>query len=206
MGTETVLIDLEGHGREELFADVDLSRTVGWFTSMFPVQLQLSSEEIGELLKSVKEQLRKIPERGIGYGILRYLNQDEKIRTQLAALPPAEVSFNYLGQFNSSQDQQVSWQGVWESAGANQSPQINRAHLLDINTLIVEGQLQIIWTYNSRVHNRLTIESLADKYINALQNLIAHCQSPEAQGFTPSDFPAVDLTQEELDDLMAEIN
>ncbi|WP_424101444.1 amino acid adenylation domain-containing protein [Moorena producens] len=206
MGTETVLIDLEGHGREELFTDVDLSRTVGWFTSMFPVQLQLSSEDIGEALKSVKEQLRKIPERGIGYGILLYLNQDEQIRTQLAGLPKAEVGFNYLGQFNSSQSQQVSWQGAWESSGANQSSQINRAHLLDINALTVESQLQITWTFNSRTHNPLTIESVAEKYMNALQNLIAHCQSPDAQGFTPSDFPAVDLTQEELDDLMAEIN
>ncbi|NEQ81203.1 MAG: methyltransferase domain-containing protein, partial [Moorea sp. SIO2I5] len=206
MGIQTVLIDLEGHGREELFADVDLSRTVGWFTSMFPVQLQLLSKDIGEALKSVKEQLRKIPERGIGYGILRYLSQDEEIRTQLAALPAAEVSFNYLGQLNNSQSQQVSWQGGWESAGASQSSEINRVHLLDINALIVEGQLQITWTYNSRTHNPLTIESLAEKYINALQNLIVHCQSPDAQGFTPSDFPTVDLTQEELDDIIAEIN
>ncbi|WP_287360427.1 condensation domain-containing protein [Moorena sp. SIO3B2] len=206
MGTETVLIDLEGHGREELFAGVDLSRTVGWFTSIFPVYLKRSPGDIGEVLKSVKEQLRMIPERGIGYGILRYLNQDEKIRSQLAELPQAEISFNYLGQFNSSQSQQMSWQGAWESAGLNHSPQGSRVHLLDINTLIVEGQLQITWTYNSCIHKDRTIANQVQKYIEALQNLIYHCQSPEAQGFTPSDFPAVDLTQQELDDLIAEIN
>ncbi|NEP51731.1 MAG: AMP-binding protein, partial [Moorea sp. SIO3C2] len=206
MGTETVLIDLEGHGREELFADVDLSRTVGWFTSMFPVQLQLSSKEVGEVLKSIKEQLRKIPERGIGYGILRYLNQDEQIRTQLAALPAAEVSFNYLGQFKSSQSQQVSWQGAWESAGANQSPQINRAHLLEINALIVEGQLQIIWTYNSCIYKDTTINNLAENYRETVNKIIVHCQSIEVGAYTPSDFPVVNLSQEKLDQLTAKFN
>ncbi|NEQ65703.1 MAG: amino acid adenylation domain-containing protein [Symploca sp. SIO2D2] len=206
MGTNTVLIDLEGHGREEIFADVDLSRTVGWFTTIFPVQLQLLSEEIGEVLKSVKEQLRKIPDRGIGYGILRYLNPDKNIRTQLAALPQAEISFNYLGQFKNSQDQQVSWQGAWESAGANQSPQINRTHLLSISSLIVEGQLQIIWTYNSRIHKKTTIANLAENYTETVQNIIDHCQSLEVGGYTPSDFPAVNLSQEKLDQLIAKFN
>ncbi|NER52370.1 MAG: non-ribosomal peptide synthetase, partial [Symploca sp. SIO1A3] len=206
METQTVLIDLEGHGREELFAGLDLSRTVGWFTSMFPVQLQRSSGDIGEVLKSVKEQLRGIPEHGIGYGILRYLSQDEKIRSQLVALPQAQVSFNYLGQFDSNQFQQFSLQGDWELAGLHQSPQENRAHWLDINSLIVRDQFQVIWTYNSFIHKNSTITNLAEKYIEALQNIIAYCQSLEAGGYTPSDFPVVDLSQEELDDLLTEIN
>ncbi|NEQ70556.1 MAG: non-ribosomal peptide synthetase, partial [Symploca sp. SIO2D2] len=206
MGTNTVLIDLEGHGREELFTDVDLSRTVGWFTTIFPVQLQLSSEDIGEVLKSVKEQLRRIPERGIGYGILRYLSGEENLRIQLAALPQAEISFNYLGQFNSSQAQQANWQGAKESAGANQSLQGNRTHLLSINSSIAEGQLQIIWTYSSCIHKDTTITYLAENYIQTLRNLIAHCQSPEVGGYTPSDFSTVDLTQEELDDIITEID
>ncbi|NEQ65236.1 MAG: amino acid adenylation domain-containing protein, partial [Symploca sp. SIO2D2] len=206
MGTEKVLIDLEGHGREELFADVDLSRTVGWFTSMFPVHLQLSSGDIGEALKSVKEQLRKIPERGIGYGILLYMSGDEKMRTQLAALPAAEISFNYLGQFNNgSQSQQMRWQGGSESVGAHQSPKGKRAHWLDLNGVIVEGQLQITWTYSSCIHKDQTITNQAKKYIEVLQNLIAYCQSPENQGFTPSDFPAINLTQEELDALVLKL-
>ncbi|NET44012.1 non-ribosomal peptide synthetase [Okeania sp. SIO2B3] len=206
MGTKTVSINLEGHGREELFPEVDLSRTVGWFTSIFPVQLQLSSADIGEALKSVKEQLRRIPDRGIGYGILRYMSQDEKIRTQLAALPHPEISFNYLGQFNNDRFQQLSWQGTEESAGANQSPQGNRAHLLDINALIVEGELQIIWTYNNSIHQDATITNLLEKYTEALQNIIVHCQSSLTGGFTPSDFSAVDLTQPELDKIVAKIN
>ena len=206
IGTETVLIDLEGHGREELFADVDLSRTVGWFTSMFPVKLQLSSEDIGEALKSIKEQLRQIPERGIGYGILRYLSPDKNIRIQLAALPKAEISFNYLGQFNSSQFQKVVWQTTRDLTGPNQSIQGNRTHLLGINSLIAEGQLQIIWTYNSCIHKDTTIANLAEKYIQTLRNLIIYCQSPEVGGYTPSDFSTVDLTQEEIENIITEID
>jgi|GEM_PF-401820 len=203
METQAVLINLEGHGREELFEGVDLSRTVGWFTSIFPVQLQCSSKDIGKALKSVKEQLRRIPEHGIGYGILRYLSQEEKICSQLAELPQAQVSFNYLGQFTSNQFQQVSWRGGLESAGPNYSPQGNRPHLLDISALIVEDQLQIIWTYNSCTFREVTITNLAQKYIEVLQKIMVHCQLPEAGGYTPSDFPVVDLTQQELDDLVA---
>ena len=99
-GARMLLIDLEGHGREMIFDDVDLSRTVGWFTSIFPVFMQLAdSEEPGQALMDVKEQLRKIPNRGIGYGLLRYMRQDD-IAGQLRAFPRAEVSFNYLGQFH----------------------------------------------------------------------------------------------------------
>ncbi len=97
-GNSAILIDLEGHGREELFSDVDLSRTVGWFTSLFPVLLQLpSDEQPASVLKSIKEQLRSIPNRGIGYGILRYLCEDTTVNQQLQTIPTPEISFNYLG-------------------------------------------------------------------------------------------------------------
>ncbi len=100
-GHRTVLVDLEGHGREELFADVDVTRTVGWFTSLFPVVLSLEGASgPGEALKSVKEQLRAIPERGVGYGLLRWRNAGGGAGAELAAMPEAEVVFNYLGQFD----------------------------------------------------------------------------------------------------------
>ncbi len=86
-GERSLLVDLEGHGREDLFEDVDLSRTVGWFTTLFPIYLQLEEvDRPGETLKSVKEQLRRIPNRGIGYGILRYLNKDTAIGKKLQTL------------------------------------------------------------------------------------------------------------------------
>jgi hypothetical protein len=93
-------VELEGHGREELFEGVDLSRTVGWFTSAFPVLLEVpAGGGAGELLRSVKDQLRAVPARGIGFGILRRLSPDAAVRERLAAIPAPQVNFNYLGQF-----------------------------------------------------------------------------------------------------------
>jgi len=99
--SEVVRIDLEGHGREELFGDIDLTRTVGWFTTFFPVRLELLEHGgLGTKLRAVKEQLRRVPQHGIGYGLLRYLCRDAKVSKQLQAMPEAEVSFNYLGQLD----------------------------------------------------------------------------------------------------------
>src|SRR5205085_2616916 len=98
-GERRVRVELEGHGREALFEGVDLSRTVGWFTSLYPVLLEVPpSDEVGEALKSIKEQLRQVPQHGIGYGVLRYL-AEEDVRQQLVGLPEAQVSFNYHGHF-----------------------------------------------------------------------------------------------------------
>ena len=204
-GNSTVLIDLEGHGREELFSDVDLSRTVGWFTSVFPVLLQLPSlNQPAEVIKSIKEQLRGIPNRGIGYGLLRYLCQDTTVNQQLQTIPTAEISFNYLGQFDQVQSQ-TGWKFASESTGFNQSKKQTRDHLLEISGLVVDGKLQINWTYSSNVHNRATVEKLADNYHKALRSIIEHCQLEEAFGYTPSDFPLAQLNQVELDELLARI-
>jgi len=202
-GNSTVLIDLEGHGREELFSDVDLSRTVGWFTSLFPVLFQLPSlNQPGEIIKSIKEQLRAIPNRGIGYGILRYLCKDPTVNEQIKTIPPSEISFNYLGQFDQVQSE-TGWKFAPESTGASQSLKQTRDHLLDINALVVEGELGIDWTYDSHVHTRATVDKLAQSYIQAIRSIIEHCQLAENRGYTPSDFPDVQLNQLQLDELLA---
>ena len=206
-GNSTVLLDLEGHGREDLFADADVSRTVGWFTSIFPVLLQLQNQNYpGEALKSIKEQLRTIPQRGIGYGILRYLSKNQEIRSQIAALPLREISFNYLGQFDQGQGLKVDWKLAAESKGSNHSLKGDRSHILDITARVVEGQLQVNWNYSRHVHQSSTVESLAQKYLEALLKLIDHCLSPEVGGYTPSDFPVANLNQQELDEILAEID
>lgn len=206
-GSHSLLIDLEGHGREDLFEDVDLSQTVGWFTSIFPVLLKLEDRnDPGEVLKSVKEQLRRIPNRGIGYGIWRYLSIDESDRNQLQAFPQAEVSFNYLGQFDQTQLATLGWKYAQESSGFIHSPKGQRRHLLTVNGLVVEGRLKVEWQYSEHFHSWATVENLANEYIEALKTIIAHCLSPEAGGYTPSDFPEVEFSQEALDELLAEIN
>ncbi|MDB9520160.1 amino acid adenylation domain-containing protein [Roseofilum reptotaenium CS-1145] len=205
-GQSTLFLDLEGHGREELFADIDLSRTVGWFTSVFPIILQQPVEDnIGENIKSIKEQLRAIPHRGIGYGILRYLSSDLEIKSGLSALPQPEISFNYLGQFNPNESQKNSWQVASEAMGLVQSPHGKRPHILDITGIVLKDKLQIDWTYCNYLHQRSTIETLAENYINNLKALIHHCQSPETGGYTPSDFPAVQFTQIQLDTIISDI-
>ncbi|MFM6069709.1 MAG: amino acid adenylation domain-containing protein, partial [Sphaerospermopsis kisseleviana] len=205
--SKNVLFNLEGHGREDIVDSVDLSRTIGWFTTIFPVVVELpTTENLGETLKTVKEQLRAIPNKGIGYGLLHYLRQDPEIATQLKTLPQAEISFNYLGQF----DQQInttSWmQPASESAGRMHGLQNNRPHLLDINSMIVEKQLQIEWTYSTNFHQAATIEKLAQEFVNTLQDIITHCASGKNGGYTPSDFPLVKLNQVELDQLLASLD
>jgi non-ribosomal peptide synthase protein (TIGR01720 family) len=203
-GADSLLIDLEGHGREELFNDVVLSRTVGWFTTIYPVFLQLGkTSDLGENLKTIKEQLRKIPNRGIGYGILRYLCQNIDIYQQLEKLPQAEISFNYLGQFDQIQSEPILLGFAPENPGRIFSPKAARGHILDVVGKVVEGKLEIYFVYSQNLYRRETITHLANDYISKLKTLITHCTSLENGGYTPSDFPDVDLSQDELDDLLS---
>lgn len=205
-GNRSLLVDLEGHGREEIFDDVDVSRTVGWFTTLFPVLLNLGeASHPGDALKVVKEHLRGIPNRGIGYGLLRYLS-DDKIEETLETLVQAEVIFNYLGQFDQTFSELSLFGLAQESSGPTRSLQGKRCHLLEINGLVSGGQLRLDWTYSKNLYRKATVESLAQSFVEALRLLIAHCQSPTAGGYTPSDFPDVDLSQGQLEKALAEID
>jgi len=203
----SLLLDLEGHGREAINKDIDVSRTVGWFTTIFPVLLTL--EEIldpGEVLKAIKEQLRGVPNRGIGYGVLRYLSENAQVTQRLQSLPQAEVRFNYLGQFDQVLPESSLFKLVYPTPGTSRSLQGNRRYLLDINGFVLGGQLQLEWTYSEHIHQRSTIKQLAQGFVEALRSLIAHCQSPEAGGYTPSDFQKAKVNQKDLDRLFAQIN
>ncbi|MGH2609677.1 MAG: condensation domain-containing protein, partial [Tepidiformaceae bacterium] len=189
---------LEGHGREPLFDEVDLTRTVGWFTTIFPVRLELETEDPGEALKSVKEQLRRIPNRGLTYGVLRYLSSDLHVIEQLSALPDADVGFNYLGQYAATH--------ALESSGPERSPRSRRRHLLEINGAIYGGRLRVRWGYSEHHHRGATIERVAGDFMGCLRSLIAHCRSPKAGGFTPSDFAQAKISQQALDKLVAAVN
>jgi len=200
-GKRVLYASLEGHGRENLGDDLDLSRTVGWFTSIFPVRLELpdtwKSGKPGETLKSVKEQLRQIPQRGIGYGILRYLTPE----TGLASRSGPDILFNYLGQFDQILAGSKMFHMARETSGPWHSPRQRRRYLLEINSLVIAGRLELWWTYNQRFHAEPMIQKLADEFVAALRELILHCQSPDAGGRTPSDFPLAGLDQSSLDRL-----
>ena len=155
-GEPSLRLDVEGHGREDIFEGLDVSQTVGWFTSLFTVHLDLTGlTQPGESLKSVKEQLRAIPNRGIGYGLLRYLSTDDRIRGQLEAIPQAEVTFNYLGQFSPALPADYPVAAAKESFGSLSSPRERRPALLDINGGVSDGQLQFAWTYSVNISSRI---------------------------------------------------
>jgi non-ribosomal peptide synthase protein (TIGR01720 family) len=199
------LLALEGHGREEVVADVDLSRTVGWFTSLFPVSLELGREvEPGTVLKAVKEQLRAVPERGIGYGMLCYLRGEGGISSLLAEIPHPEVSFNYLGEFDHTLSAGSLFAPADEESGPAQSQRETRAHVFAITVLVHGGRLRVDWGYSENLHLRSSIERLASTYLLRLRELIAYCRSAEG-GYTPSDFPQAALREQDLDGLLAEL-
>ena len=199
-GEPRLLVNLEGHGREHIFEDVDISRTVGWFTSIYPVLLDLrQANGSAEAIKAVKEQLRQVPQRGIGYGVLRYLARIEPLVTD------AQISFNYLGDFSQVAPEYSPLFAVPEPSGSVSDPQSPRAHLIDIIGRIQNNQLSVNWTYNHNLHAHETIYALAKSYIAALQKLINHCLTPNAGGFTPSDFPEANLDQAELDSFLSKM-
>ncbi|ACK67013.1 amino acid adenylation domain protein [Rippkaea orientalis PCC 8801] len=206
-GQSSILIDLEGHGREDLFEDVNLSRTVGWFTSIFPLLLTLpNTQDLGNIIKSIKEQVRQVPNKGIGYGLLRYLTTDETIKKELKEMPKAQIRFNYMGQFDQSISAPPLLKLATESIGLSESSNGINAYLIYINGTTVSERLEIAWTYSDNLYQQSTIESLAENYMKALQKLIIHCQSVDRRGYTPSDFPSANLNQDELDELLSEID
>ena len=280
MGTQTIRLDLEGHGREEL-GGLDVSRTVGWFTSLYPVLFNLPEDDglqpldrqerafkgrylekdegsgvsaaacpcpgssstaptgqgqaaaptdtdsqiptperpalsvptaparspYESWIKTIKEQLRAVPHKGIGYGLLRYLCEDRELREQLASATPSQVIFNYLGQFDqmavNSTLTEEAIQATLESIGVLNGPENQRSYLLEVDGLVIGGQLHLRWTYSEQFHRQTTIDALAQEFLQALRDLLDHCLSPEAGGLTPSDFPLASLDQATLDRLLA---
>ncbi|MDP3852072.1 MAG: amino acid adenylation domain-containing protein, partial [Luteolibacter sp.] len=186
MGSDLIRIDLEGHGRES--ESLDLTRTVGWFTSLFPVVLKLGSNDLDEAIKSVKEQLRRVPNRGIGYGVLRYLNATTKAK--LESLPRPEISFNYGGQFASTELR-------FRAGDCALTEQLS--HLLSVDGGVFGDELSFSWIYSASLYRRETIQCLANGFVAALLEIVSHCSQTHWGGYTPSDFPLTSLSQKQLD-------
>jgi non-ribosomal peptide synthase protein (TIGR01720 family) len=206
-----VVIDVEGHGREELWPDADLSRTVGWFTSLYPVRIDLQavpkdgvagSPAFGQAIKAIKEQLRGVPGRGLGYGLLRYLDPEWSGRLAASARTPA-IGFNYLGRLATTTDHQP-WQSLG-GLGGTADPEAPLAHALEITVVTLDGDegpvLAAQWTWSSPPWPHGFIARLAERWERALTQLIAHAATPLAGGLTPSDLPLVALSQSEIEEL-----
>jgi non-ribosomal peptide synthase protein (TIGR01720 family) len=205
-GTDGLLIDLEGHGREELLKDGDTSRTVGWFTSQFPVLLKTGAgDPPGDVIKSVKEQLRAVPRRGAVYGVLRYLSPDAALVSRLRALPGPEILFNYVGQVERTLVPGREWTLLPDAAEWDLSARAVRPHLLEVSAIVTGGRLTVTWRFCEGIHQRHTIEELALRYESTLRGLVDHCLAIGSTQYTPSDFPAAKLDQKSLDLLVAKI-
>ncbi|BAZ43880.1 amino acid adenylation domain protein [Chondrocystis sp. NIES-4102] len=206
-GNNSLLIELEGHGREDILDNLDLSRIVGWFTTIFPIILNLSpNSDPATAIKTIKEQLRSIPHKGINYGVLRYLTEETDIKEKLEKLPTAAVRFNYLGQSDQIIANSALFKPTSQSRGNNQSLRGERDCLIEINSALTGGQLHIDWTYSQRIHQTQTIQQLAKTYREKLRSLISHCLSADAGGYTPSDFPQMQLDASQLDLLLSQLN
>ncbi len=205
-GGGPLLLEVEAHGREELFDGVDLSRTVGWFTSIHPVRLDVApGAGPGEALKAAKEQLRRVPRQGIGYGLLRYAPSGAEAARGLAEAPRPQLAFNYLGRFDAGRSADALFRITTESAGPARAAANPRTHLLEVNAAVADGELRVGWTYGAQVHREETVRALAGGFLDALRGIVAHCRSGDAGGYTPSDFPAVKLDQKSLDRLMGRL-
>ncbi|MXS79168.1 non-ribosomal peptide synthetase, partial [Nitrosomonas sp. JL21] len=197
-GHTEILVDLEGHGREDLYADIDLSRTVGWFTTVFPVAL-VGGDDVAVRIKQTKEHLRRIPHKGIGYGLFKYHGTEEQ-RQILAQSPRTQVVFNYLGQFDASFDEEHLWMLADTPVGESMDPAVEQQHDLQLNSHIVGGEFHLEVGYSEARYRKETMAEFAHAFIAKLEQIIHHC-GRTIRGVTPSDFPLAAMTQQELDDL-----
>ena len=196
-GASALPIALEGHGRQELFEQLDLTRTLGWFTTVYPVQLSAAGEP-GSALPAVKEQLRALPHQGLSHGALLALGPTDA-RERLRALPEPQVLFNYLGQLDQSLDAE---QGLFvpsaESSGDDTDPDLPAAYMFEVNAEIVAGQLRVEWGYCPALHQTETVRGLVARYEQELRALIEHCRGQRRSTWTPSDVPLAELDQAAL--------
>ncbi|RSM44579.1 non-ribosomal peptide synthetase [Amycolatopsis balhimycina DSM 5908] len=191
-GEGRVVLELEGHGREDVFDDVDLSRTVGWFTTLYPCAVDVPDGGWGAVLKSVKECLRAVPDRGLGYGALRHLGDAP------LPVPRPVAAFNYLGRFDLADGE--PYRAAPSVVGLDRAAHPTGTARLDVMAAVTgDGELEFEWTYSPGAHEERTVAGLARDVLAALEEIVAHCADPAAGGATPSDFPLAAADQAELD-------
>lgn len=195
---------MEGHGREEIIEGVDISRTVGWFTSQYPIILDMSySKDTASQIKEIKENLRHIPKNGIGYSILKYLG-DSDVKNSIGFNLEPEISFNYLGQFEeeiTSEGFDISSLSVGQVVRGNSET----LYSIDISGIIAEGKLNMSFKYNEEEYCERTILNMAEIYIKKLKEIIRHCLSKNDTELTPMDLGAKEISIGELEEYSAEL-
>jgi amino acid adenylation domain-containing protein/non-ribosomal peptide synthase protein (TIGR01720 family) len=195
-------VALEGHGRESILKDVDINRTIGWFTSLYPVILEFSDPgNYSRHIKKTKERLRQVPHRGIGYGILKYLTSDAN-KKEIDFLLNPQIGFNYMGQFDTGMEK-MTFFIARESAGHWKSTEGKGEHILEVSGMLADKQLTMAITYSTKQYKAETIETLLNHYQAELGAIIAYCTSQEEKELTPSDFTYDKLSIDTIDAIEA---
>jgi non-ribosomal peptide synthase protein (TIGR01720 family) len=199
-----VLVDLERHGRHELPGGPDLSRTVGWFTTIHPVLLGV---DVGQdplaSLAAVQGSLAACPDDGLPFGLARYLGADAALAASLAGLPPASILFNYLGRLDRALGADTGFRLLEQPIGPSRSPAGQRAHLLEINGGVSGGCLRLRWTWSAALHDRPTIAALADGFVTELRRLAGMRGPGGGDGRIGVGFGWSD---EEIEDILSDID
>jgi len=193
-GSGGVLVAVEGHGREPLFDGVDLSRTVGWFTALAPVHLDVRAAEApGAALARVRDALDALPDRGLGHGVLRHLSRDAEVAAAIRALPEPEVTFNYLGQLDQSFSGDALLAPSGWSAGRQVSQRNGRFTGLYVSAPVLRDELRVSFGYSAARFHAETIEALAERFAGALSALVEDRAT----------FPNANLSPEDLGRVLA---
>jgi amino acid adenylation domain-containing protein/non-ribosomal peptide synthase protein (TIGR01720 family) len=205
-GKRVLRIEMEGHGREEFQDALDVTRTVGWFTTLFPVSLDLRGA-IGprEELATVKDQLRRVPENGFGFGLLRYMSSDESLCMTMRSLGRAEISFNYLGHF----DRAAATEGfrvIEEAVGQERSGRAQRSYLLDLSAKVMGGKLQLGLAYSRNYHRSETAETLLQSWAEEVRHVARQCGAFRQGEGIPVDHTEAGLSRAELQGIIQELD
>jgi len=212
-GGHSLLVDLESHGREEFLETIDLSRTVGWFTTVYPVRLDVGELDwahvwsggapVAQAVQRVKEQLRALADNGLGYGMLRYLNPNT--RPALAGALPPQIGFNYLGRFTGGAESAADWTVAPEPSDGGLDPDTPLAHCLEINAVTEDHadgpRLTAVWSWPDAVLSEPDVRDLSATWERALTALVAYARDTVVSSPAPADLGLVALTQQEIDAL-----
>lgn len=193
-GAERVAIQMEGHGREDIGAGLEIGRTVGWFTTHYPLVLDVSQHRVmGAYIKAVKEQLRQVPRKGLGHGVLKYMHAEGNPFTS----PLPQLEFNYLGQFDADLDASL-FAAAPEEPGPVIAQEAPLLHGLSLNGMVLEGKLRMSLGYSRRCYRAATAETLLDRFLASLEAVVAHCTGKATPELTPSDLTIDGISLEEL--------
>ena len=204
-GQRRILLHMESHGREHISDRLDVSHTIGWFTALYPLLLDLGKAvDIGEQIKTIKEQFHAIPHNGLSFGVLRYLSADKSRREVLKPLDRMQIIFNYLGQFEGGEDEGPFRESAyWQ--GPDHAPDAGRLAAVEINGQISAGILKFTFSYSRELHREETIRSWAENFIGELRGILEHCKNPRATVKTASDFKMAGLDNKKLDKVLNQL-